>query len=150
MKNGLIMIVLVLLVVGGGIYLLSNKKNQTSTPGGTGSMVPTNPTSQNPVSNTGTTNKVDESKNQISLTVTQPTDGQTTSSSSIMVKGVTLPNIEVSVNDVDLKADAQGNFSTTVTLDEGDNTITVVAVDEKGQTAEKDLTVTYNSGQQYN
>lgn len=156
MNKGLIVILLILLVIGGGIYLLSNKQNQILPSSPTESITPTkttsvtDKTSQNTGVNTATTGKADESKNQISLTVTQPTDGQTTSSSSITVKGATTPNADVSVNDVDLKADTQGNFSTTVTLDEGDNVITVVVVDQYGQTSEKDLNVTYNSGQQYN
>lgn len=150
------MILLIIFVIGGGVYLLSNKQNQSMFPSPSVSITPvettpvTDQTSPNTGVNTVTTGKADESKNQISLAVLQPVDGQTTSLSSIAVKGTTVPNADVTVNDVDLKADAQGNFSTSVTLDEGDNVIAVVSVDQNGQISEKDLTVTYNSGQQYN
>ncbi|HEX6977061.1 MAG TPA: hypothetical protein VF185_01710 [Patescibacteria group bacterium] len=79
----------------------------------------------------------------ITLSVNAPTNGSTTTKSDIEVSGKTSANAEVFVNDLETTADANGNFKTTVTLDEGENTITVSANDSNGNYAEKDITVTY-------
>lgn len=79
----------------------------------------------------------------ISLTLTDPSDGLVTSTSDITVSGKTTPNADVAVNDQELKADSKGNFSVKLTLDEGENTITIVANDEQGNYIEKDITVSF-------
>lgn len=147
MKKELVLILLVILVVLGGAWYLGRKQNQNPTPAN--NEMPVNQQNTQLSTNEGNvSDRTDVSKNQISLTVSEPVDGQTTTSSSIIVKVKTVPNADVSVNDIDLKADAQGNFSTSLTLDDGENDITVVAVNDQGQSAEKDLTITYDSGSQ--
>ena len=47
------------------------------------------------------------------------------------------------VNESETKADSSGNFSATLTLDEGENYILVVANDSSGNYAEKEFTITY-------
>ncbi len=84
---------------------------------------------------------------EISLTIDTPANNSTVTSPTVKVSGKTVPNADVSVNDTELKADGSGNFSTTVTLDEGENIIGIVANDANGNSSEQDLTVTYNSGQ---
>lgn len=84
-----------------------------------------------------------EKVNQISLTVSSPADKSTTSVQNVTVKGKTAANAEVYIDDKELKADAGGNFTTTVTLEEGDNVIVVTAVDENGNVAEKEINVEY-------
>lgn len=79
----------------------------------------------------------------LTLTVTSPTSGQTVTTSQITIRGKTAPLAEVFVNDVELKADASGNFSQGMTLEEGENYILVVANDTDGNFAEKELSVTY-------
>lgn len=79
----------------------------------------------------------------LSLTVLTPLTGQTVVNAQIVIKGKTAPKAEVFVNDESLIADATGNFSQTVTLDEGDNYILVVANDADGNFAEKELSITY-------
>lgn len=79
----------------------------------------------------------------ISLTVSSPGNNTTTSSESISVKGKTVAGAEVFVNDVETRADASGNFSVTITLDEGENYILVVVNDALGNYSEKELTVIY-------
>jgi hypothetical protein len=49
------------------------------------------------------------------------------------------------VNDQELTSNADGSFSTTVLLDEGENYISVVAYDEVGNSAERELLVTRNT-----
>lgn len=79
----------------------------------------------------------------IMLSVTSPANGSTVKTPTITVKGKTVPKAEVWVNDQDVRADASGNFSATVTLDEGENTITVTANDDDGNASEKEITVNY-------
>lgn len=79
----------------------------------------------------------------IQLTVTAPSGNMTVSSSSLTVRGKTAIGAEVFVNDIESKADSSGNFSATLTLDEGENYILVVANDSSGNYAEKEFTVTY-------
>jgi len=103
------------------------------------------------ISPTGTTQITPTSKDKqvsnILLTVSSPVNGQTVSTSSVVVRGKTVANAQVSINDVDTVADLNGNFSATVNLDEGDNEMTIVANDANGNYSEQVLTVTYNSVQ---
>lgn len=79
--------------------------------------------------------------NKISLTVTSPAAGTTLNSANVTVKGKTAPNAEVFINDASTKADANGNFSLTLTLDEGDNNLVITANDSDGNVAEQELSV---------
>ena len=84
---------------------------------------------------------------EIPLTITSPSNGSSVTTTTLIVRGVTSPKADVFVNDSSVVADAQGNFTAQVTLDEGDNTIVVTANDANGNYSEKDITVTYSSGQ---
>lgn len=84
---------------------------------------------------------------EIILEVTQPANGATVTSPNLTVKGKTAPRADVFVNDEELKANASGNFSTVITLDEGENTIVIAANDSEGNSTEKELIVTYNISQ---
>ena len=79
---------------------------------------------------------------KISLIITSPVNGSTLDSTNVSVKGKTSPNAEVFVNDVTGKADANGNFSVSIGLDEGSNLITVSANDAEGNASQQDLNVT--------
>lgn len=81
----------------------------------------------------------------ISLQITQPQPNTTVSNPTITVSGKTSPNADVFVNDKELKANATGNFTTTITLDEGENPIIVVANDADGNSAEQQILVTYQA-----
>ncbi len=84
------------------------------------------------------------STTKMMLTVSSPTNGSSVTSGSITIKGKTAPNADVFVNESEAKADANGNFSVTVSLDEGENYFVIVANDSVGNAAETELTVTYN------
>lgn len=84
-----------------------------------------------------------QNKNEISLTVTSPTDGQETNKNTLLVTGNTVPGIDVSVNDQETKSDIKGYFSVTLNLEDGDNYILVVATDFSGNSSEWEATVTY-------
>ncbi len=79
---------------------------------------------------------------QIFLAVLSPVNGTITKLNTINVKGRTEPRAEVFANEAQSKADAAGNFSLTVSLDEGENAIIVTAVNSRGDVAEQDLKVT--------
>jgi len=83
----------------------------------------------------------------LALTVNSPKDKSTVTSPSVTVSGTTAALSEVFVNDLETNANASGNFSVALTLDEGDNYIIVIANDVAGNFVEKELTVTYDSGQ---
>ena len=80
----------------------------------------------------------------IPLTVTEPQDETTVFTSDIVVKGQTEADAVVSVDGVTIEVDADGNFSTTVTLEEGPNLIEVLASDFEGNEGSVVLTVIYD------
>ncbi|MBI5619602.1 hypothetical protein HY950_01455 [Candidatus Gottesmanbacteria bacterium] len=82
----------------------------------------------------------------MTLTVTSPTNGATVTSASLTVSGKTTPRAEVFVNDAETRADSRGNFSVRIALDEGENSLIVFANDADGNVAEKEITITYDSG----
>lgn len=84
--------------------------------------------------------------NNLKLTLVSPKDGQQFTSAKITVSGETGSNADVSVNDIEIKANAVGKFQTTLTLDEGDNPIYIFASDQDGNFAEWQGSVTLNSG----
>lgn len=131
MKNGSLLLLIVLLLIAVVfLYTKSYKVGQPST-----EILPT------AVSN--------QKEQKINIDITEPKNGSTTTVANILVKGQTVPNADVIVNEKEFKADTQGNFSTTITLDEGENTIYVAANDENGNFAEKEITVTYNADETF-
>ena len=75
------------------------------------------------------------------LEVTSPVNGATVSDPILVVSGKTEPNAEVFINESELTADSQGNFSTTITFEEGENVVVITASDDDGNYAERELTV---------
>ncbi len=138
----LAIVVFVVLLVLAGVFLF--RKGMVNT------LPSVSPNSQQtPPSNTNGTNNVKvipseaiTSVNQITLDVTSPQDRSTVTTPTITVAGKTTPNADVFINDKQLVADSQGNFSTTLTLDQGDNEIAIIANDQNGNSSERDLTVT--------
>ena len=83
----------------------------------------------------------------LTLAIISPADKSTVKSATLVVKGKTSPKAEVFVNDSEGIADENGNFSLTITLDEGDNPVIVMANDAEGNVAEQDLNIIYDAGQ---
>lgn len=135
MKN--LIVIVLLLLVGAGVIFVGYKLYKRQ-----GRLAYTNSLYVAPTNIPSVTNT---KSNDLTLTISSPQDNSTVSSSSIMIVGKTVANAEVSVNDIDTKADGNGNFSATVSLDEGDNTVTVVANDLNGNYTEKELTLTLDS-----
>ena len=134
--------VLVLVLVG---YVSFSRSNAVY-PSQRSSTIPTSPSVSKAPSQPSATNAIVQEQ-KISLTVTSPSSGTTVYSSSLAVKGKTVPRASVNVNDKETVADGSGNFSATITLDEGENSIMVVAYDADGKSAEQELTVTYDAAQ---
>ncbi|HZQ29512.1 MAG TPA: hypothetical protein VFA93_00305 [Patescibacteria group bacterium] len=80
------------------------------------------------------------------LTLTSPTDGQSLSKdqNTVLVSGTTDPQTKITVNGYWAVIDQSNNFSYQLKLNNGDNSIKVVAEDIAGNKTEKDLKVTYS------
>lgn len=113
------------------------------TKGYLGKGITTLPSTQTPAPETSPQPNI--TSNKISLTVTSPKDGSTLDSTNAVVKGKTVPGADVFVNDQSAKADASGNFSISIGLDEGSNLIVVSANDAEGNVTEQNINVTVAS-----
>lgn len=131
MKQRLLFLVLFLLLIG-AIFLF--KKSQILSP----IISPTPPQGAlSPIEEDSLTRE-----QGLTLKIYQPQDGMVVNSASLTIKGKTSPFADVYINDRELKADSQGEFVTALVLDEGANSIIVVANDNQGNYTEKELTVT--------
>ena len=83
------------------------------------------------------------------LNVTSPDDGLITNKSTIVVAGTTndatSSPVTLTVNGNKVSVGSDGSFSTTVTLSEGENTITIKAVDKAEKVSTVTRTVTLDS-----
>jgi len=84
------------------------------------------------------------------LTINSPADGYITNDSTVTVSGVTndatSTPVTITVNGSTVTVNSDGTFSKAVTLNEGANTITVVAKDAAGKTTTVTRTVTLDTG----
>jgi len=85
----------------------------------------------------------------LSLEITQPEDGDQVNTSSVLVSGKTnagaVVSISVDGNDkIEIaNVDQNGNFSATVTLEEGPNFIEVLASDQQGNEESSSVAIIY-------
>lgn len=143
MKNLLIALIVAIVLVGGGIYLYSKKKAGSLPITQTQTQTQTQTETQPLNKETALSESNIAARNEITLTLISPVNNSSISTPTVTVTGKTSMYAEVSVNDISLKADKSGNFSTPIVLDEGENIIVVVANDEDGNAAEQQVTVTY-------
>lgn len=134
--NTLLIIVALVLVVGivglGGYFIYNLKILNPSTPG------------DNYALETVKVEGVAESKStsdKISLNIISPKNNDIVKSRNVVVAGKTTSGAEVFINDQYVKADLNGNFSLTITLDEGENILVVAANDEEGNVTEQNFSV---------
>ena len=84
------------------------------------------------------------------LTVNSPTEGMVTNNATLVVSGVTndatSSPVTLKVNDQPVEVQENGNWSTTIALTEGENTITIVATDSAGKTSTVIRHVTLDTG----
>ena len=81
---------------------------------------------------------------QPTLSVDSPHDGDNIHDSTVTVSGKTDPDDKVTVSGFWAIVDSSGNYTYTLTLQNGDNQIKVIAQDPAGNTTEKDLKVSHN------
>jgi glucodextranase-like protein len=79
----------------------------------------------------------------IVLQVLSPLDGAVVNTQQVTVTGATAPGAVVTVNDDIIVVGTDGQFHSTVTLDEGLNLIEIIASNTSGSEATVELTVTY-------
>lgn len=83
------------------------------------------------------------------LTLDAPQDLSVTDNKTVTVSGKTTPGttivISTSTDDQAITPSATGDFSTTVTIGDNENQIHILAIDPKGNEAEKNITVTYST-----
>ncbi|HLD24982.1 MAG TPA: hypothetical protein VJB96_03645 [Patescibacteria group bacterium] len=139
-KSWFPIVVVLAVVVGAAMFVRQYGSRQPAPAGLEGNALESSPSDEREVSPTGAIPLV----SGIQLAVTSPSGNVTVSSPSFTVRGKTVAGGEVFVNDSETKADSSGNFSATLTLDEGENYILVVANDAFGNYAEKEFTVTYS------
>jgi hypothetical protein len=77
------------------------------------------------------------------LEITEPSDNATVNNSDVKVAGKTDKDVEIRINSSPVVVSVQNTFQTNARLKEGDNTITIDAVDNAGNTESKTLKVTY-------
>lgn len=106
-------------------------------------VIPSNTMTTSPESNSpsGTT-----TQETIPLKVTSPADAADLDSSTVAVTGQTSPGAIVTANGETDIADTGGNFSITISLNQGPNIIDVTASDDSGNSNEVTLMVNVASG----
>ncbi|MEM4728457.1 MAG: right-handed parallel beta-helix repeat-containing protein [Thermoplasmata archaeon] len=82
---------------------------------------------------------------ELQLRVESPEEGALVNKSPVRVSGVAEPMCCVTVNGLPAEVDPEGNFEALVELGEGPQTLTVVAVDEAGNTAVETRNVTVDT-----
>lgn len=143
MKNNLPIIAGVLVVVGVIIFARQYTMSQSVTLRTQEKNAQTTSSQDVSGSPASSTNEAVSMVSGITLTISTPSNNTTVSGNSLTVKGKTVAGAEVFVNDSETKADAGGNFSVILTLEDGENYILVVANDAVGNYSEKELNITY-------
>lgn len=139
--NKTIIAIALLLVIGGGIFLYTKERRQTSPQG-------TNKTAYQPTSESSSESEESKINQGLTIKILEPREGQRiVANSNFLIKGQTAPNAEVFIADRETKANNQGIFSTNLTLEQGENIITILANDENGNFAEETLRITLQSAE---
>ncbi len=147
-KKALFLLVLLTAFVLGGVIIITQKKSSSPKPT-TQNVTPPTPTLTPIISEkydvTSPDNVAQLNSGTIFLTVTEPKDKATVNSSSVTIKGKTTAGATVFINDKEVRADNGGNFSARATLEEGENTVVIVANDADGNYIEKEIMITLES-----
>ena len=136
-KNLLIFLAVIVFIIL-AFFAVSSKKSLITN---TGNRTPTPSSEAGGEESTG----AETNENEISLEITSPKDGEVVTKSLILVTGITLKGADVFVNDAETKADEDGNFKVSISLDEGENEIFVVVNDSEGNYAEGSVKIILNT-----
>jgi hypothetical protein len=77
------------------------------------------------------------------LTIVEPANGSVVGVNNVTIRGKTLADAVVSINGDPVDVDSNGNFSMTVTLEEGSNVFDIIATDEAGDEETTQLVVSF-------
>lgn len=128
-----IMVLIGLLVAGVAFYFYQSTKTLPEKSGITANTPPQSPTPAP----------------KIFLTINQPANESVVSNKTLIISGKTSPDATVLlITDSDEEAftpSSQGNFSTTITLGNGQNILTIKAILEDGEIASAQRVVTYST-----
>ena len=133
------MLVVVIALLGFTYFAVFSKKPSVNNSNNANTSTPSTETVSGETSGSGI------NKNEINLEIASPEDGEVVTKSPVEVSGTTVGNADVSVNDAETKADANGEFKVSVPLDEGENEIFVTANDADGNYAEGSIKITLNT-----
>ncbi len=130
----IVAVVLGLVLLGGAIFAVSKF----------GSQVQNSLQTQLPAANPPAAQQKNViAPNPVLLNIASPIDKSIVKTPTVKVSGTTVPNAEVAINETNLKAGADGTFSTNLTLDEGENPIIIDAFDADGNSNSVEMTITY-------
>jgi predicted DNA repair protein MutK len=79
---------------------------------------------------------------QINLIISAPVSGETVDTKTVTVAGSTEAGATIVVNDSEITAGKDGSFKSVVSLDEGENYISIVAYNDLGNVAEREILIT--------
>ncbi|VVA44434.1 conserved exported hypothetical protein [Candidatus Roizmanbacteria bacterium] len=117
-----------------GIKKILDSKNTETTKSNTAIIKPTD-----------SIQKIVSQSEKIFLKIDEPKNNITVSNPIINITGKTVANAFVFINEQELKADLNGNFTTATTLEEGENYIIIVVSDDSGNSIEEDILVNLES-----
>ena len=148
MKKQLISIALVLVLAAciptpTAAPLLPSPALNTPTTVSSATPLPQNAIPATPVQSTEATKPVLETAGTLELQVLLPQDETIVNVPQVEVTGLAPAGAVISINDEILIVGVDGQFKTTVPLDEGPNLLEIVGSDENGNEASVMLTVTY-------
>lgn len=87
--------------------------------------------------------------NTLFVRLSEPADESLTAKRTLSIKGATNPEnlivISTNLEDVQVKPDQEGNFSVTIDIDAGANTLITRAISPSGASAQDIRTVTYST-----
>lgn len=88
-------------------------------------------------------------KSNIFISINQPSDEAVVENKTLQISGKTIPDATIVIitdaNQLVLEPTKDGNFSTTITLDNGQNLITIQAIAKNGETVNVKKTITYST-----
>ncbi len=138
MKERLMIIIVAvvsgLIITGAGFFIYQSTKKVNDAPSRSNTSVTVTPT---------------EDEDKIFVRVVEPSDESLTNKRTLNLKGATNPNniiiVSTNLEDVQGKPSSEGNFSITVNIDAGANTVITKAIAPNGDSAQDIRTVTYST-----
>jgi len=139
-KNKIIIGLLVLLLIGGLFYYSNQQKRKISVkPSVQNKNITTGfikqPYPSDPVRIVATIVPI-----IIPLEIVSPKNNTSVTTNSIIVSGKTSPDIDIMINDYEIKSDSMGKFVQSINLDEGENYISIVVYTNSG-VVEKEIII---------